>query len=206
MINNILIIYEEELYADGLITIINDIDSNVSVTKKILYNDLEQSIDYDEFDVVILSKTANMDMDYVCPIIKSHNPNCKVVILSRNFSKEDMKKFIEHSVDAVICKKYSSAKIKQIMGLIMMGENYYPPELIPLTASKNILSKQQLKIVDLMRYGYSNKQIAYELKISESTVKAHVTMILRKLDVVNRIQAIRKVFELGLLSANSNPQ
>ena len=206
MINNILIIYEEELYADGLITIINDIDSNVSVTKKILYNDLEQSIDYDEFDVVILSKTANMDMDYVCPIIKSHNPNCKVVILSRNFSKEDMKKFIEHSVDAVICKKYSSAKIKQIMGLIMMGENYYPPELIPLTASKNILSKQQLKIVDLMRYGYSNKQIAYELKISESTVKAHVTMILRKLDVVNRIQAIRKVFELGLLSVNSNPQ
>ena len=206
MINNILIIYEEELYADGLITIINDIDSNVSVTKKILYNDLEQSIDYDEFDVVILSKTANMDMDYVCPIIKSHNPNCKVVILSRNFSKEDMKKFIEHSVDAVICKKYSSAKIKQIMGLIMMGENYYPPELIPLTTSKNILSKQQLKIVDLMRYGYSNKQIAYELKISESTVKAHVTMILRKLDVVNRIQAIRKVFELGLLSANSNPQ
>lgn len=206
MINNILIIYEEELYADGLITIINDIDSNVSVTKKILYNDLEQSIDYDEFDVVILSKTANMDMDYVCPIIKSHNPNCKVVILSRNFSKEDMKKFLEHGVDAVICKKYSSAKIKQIMGLIMMGENYYPPELIPLTASKNILSKQQLKIVDLMRYGYSNKQIAYELKISESTVKAHVTMILRKLDVVNRIQAIRKVFELGLLSANSNPQ
>ena len=206
MVNDILIIYEEELYADGLISIIKDINPEVKTSKRMLYEDLEQSIGYDEFDVVIVSKSTTMNMDYVCPLIKNHNPNCKIVVLARNFSKDDMKKFMEHCVDGVICKKYSSAKIKQIMGLILIGENYYPPELIPLTASKNILSNQQLKIVDLMRYGYSNKQIAYELGITESTVKAHVTMILRKLDVVNRIQAIRKVFELGLLNVTSSPQ
>ena len=202
MINDVLIIYEEELYADGLLHIINEINPEIRVTKCILYNDLEQSISSTPFDLVIISKTSVMDISYVCPLVKKHNPNGRIVMLSRSFSSDDVKKYMEYGIDGLICKKYSSAKIKSIMGLILMGENYYPPELLPL-ATKTVLSAQQLKIVDYLRYGYSNKQIAYELGITESTVKAHMTMIMRKLNVVNRIQAIRKAIEMGLLDYTS---
>lgn len=202
MINDVLIIYEEELYADGLLHIINEINPEIRVTKCILYNDLEQSISSTPFDLIIISKTSVMDISYVCPLVKKYNPNGRIVMLSRSFSSDDVKKYMEYGIDGLICKKYSSAKIKNIMSLILMGENYYPPELLPL-ATKTVLSAQQLKIVDYLRYGYSNKQIAYELGITESTVKAHMTMIMRKLNVVNRIQAIRKAVELGLLDYTS---
>jgi DNA-binding NarL/FixJ family response regulator len=51
------------------------------------------------------------------------------------------------------------------------------------------LSAQQRRVLEMISAGKANKIIAYELDISESTVKAHVTAILRKLNLRSRIQA-----------------
>jgi DNA-binding NarL/FixJ family response regulator len=59
------------------------------------------------------------------------------------------------------------------------------------------LTPQQLRVLDLIRRGYQNKQIACELKLAESTVKAHVTEILRKLHLFSRNKA---VIEIGKIS------
>ncbi len=58
------------------------------------------------------------------------------------------------------------------------------PELL------NSLNRRQLLVLERMSKGESNKQIAYNLNIAETTVKAHVSAILRKLGVHNRVQAI----------------
>ena len=52
------------------------------------------------------------------------------------------------------------------------------------------LTRKQLLVLERMTKGESNKQIAYTLEIAETTVKAHVSAILRKLNVHNRVQAI----------------
>ena len=52
------------------------------------------------------------------------------------------------------------------------------------------LTPQQLRVLDMLRRGLQNKQIAYELQITEATVKAHMTAILRKLGAANRTQAV----------------
>ncbi|MEJ6656540.1 MAG: LuxR C-terminal-related transcriptional regulator, partial [Pseudomonas sp.] len=52
------------------------------------------------------------------------------------------------------------------------------------------LTRKQLLVLERMAKGESNKQIAYHLDIAETTVKAHVSAILRKLNVSNRVQAI----------------
>lgn len=198
MISDILILYEEELLADGMQRIINEIEPSAKVEKHLLYDDLEKSIGTENYDMVIISKDKNLNISFVCPTIKAKNEECKIVFMSSAFSSEDVKKFMEHNVNAMICKKYSIAKIKSIMGLVLMGENYYPPELLPYT-NKAFLSNQQLKIVKFLRQGYSNKQIAYDLGITEATVKAHMTLIMRKFNVVNRIQVIQKALSMGLL-------
>ncbi|MDO6750106.1 response regulator transcription factor, partial [Gilvimarinus sp. 1_MG-2023] len=54
----------------------------------------------------------------------------------------------------------------------------------------NSLTRRQLLVLERMASGESNKQIAYNLSIAETTVKAHVSAILRKLSVHNRIQAV----------------
>jgi DNA-binding NarL/FixJ family response regulator len=74
-----------------------------------------------------------------------------------------------------------------------------PPAETDATAQRIAdLTPMQLKVLALVLGGMLNKQIAYELGISEATVKAHMTAILRKLDVGNRTQAALAARALGL--------
>lgn len=60
------------------------------------------------------------------------------------------------------------------------------------------LTPQQYKVLCYLHEGLLNKQIAYELNISEATVKAHITAIFRKLNINNRTQAVLVVSDLNL--------
>ena len=66
-----------------------------------------------------------------------------------------------------------------------------------------LLTRQQGKILQLVSAGLMNKQIAYELSIAETTVKAHVTAIMRKLGVQTRTQAV--LFAQDLSFASMSP-
>jgi DNA-binding NarL/FixJ family response regulator len=60
------------------------------------------------------------------------------------------------------------------------------------------LTPQQLRVLLMLREGLQNKQIAYELDVAETTVKAHVSEILRKLKVFSRTKAVVEVAKLDL--------
>jgi len=62
------------------------------------------------------------------------------------------------------------------------------------------LTPQQLRVLDMLRKGLQNKQIAYELKICETTVKVHVSDILRKLSVFSRTNAIIEIAKIDFAS------
>lgn len=198
MIESVLIVYEEELFAQGLENIINELNPTVIVNKCVLYDDLEQCLRDYPSDLIIISKDKCLDISYSSPIVKKVNPNAMFVVMSRSFSIDDVKKFMEYSVNGALCKKYSISKIRGILSLLLMGENYYPSEILP-NHNNNCLTKQQIKIIELLRSGLSNKQIAYELNLSESTIKTHMSLMMKKLNVNNRVQVIRKALELGII-------
>lgn len=60
------------------------------------------------------------------------------------------------------------------------------------------LTPQQYKVLVMLRDGSLNKQIAWELNVSEATIKAHITAIFRKLDVKNRTQAVIALQQLDI--------
>jgi len=73
------------------------------------------------------------------------------------------------------------------------------PPMNVLPEHREILAKltpQQLRVLQMLRQGLLNKQIAYELQVGETTVKAHVSEILRKLNVYSRTQAVIEVSKL----------
>ncbi len=96
---------------------------------------------------------------------------------------------------------------------INRGERYVP-EGVPLDVDINVpvtdqeeaisrlskLTRQQAKILQLICEGKLNKQIAYDLSIAETTVKAHVTAIMRKLGVQSRTQAVLMAQEASFAS------
>ena len=83
------------------------------------------------------------------------------------------------------------------LNTILEGEPWFPEGIsLDDAPGDNIadrlasLTPQQFKVLTMLSEGMLNKQIAYELAVSEATIKAHVTAIFRKLNVKNRTQAV----------------
>lgn len=81
-------------------------------------------------------------------------------------------------------------------GSVSLPKSYQPPQAVSSPQSTNLvqrlssLTPQQLRVLLMIRQGMLNKQIAFELEVGETTVKAHVSEILRKLGVASRTQAV----------------
>lgn len=95
--------------------------------------------------------------------------------------------------------------IRDVMsGLIYLPKDYEPPKQEPGSSDEDIaarvasLTPQQLRVLIMLRKGLANKQIAYELDVGETTIKAHVSEILRKLRVTSRTQAVIEVSRLDI--------
>ncbi|MCQ2741139.1 MAG: response regulator transcription factor, partial [Alphaproteobacteria bacterium] len=122
-----------------------------------------------------------------------------------------------------IPKTSSNAVILSAVNLVLSGGVYIPAELLKETPENEfdmlkqiekisdkkdikekvkVLSSRQLDVLRLIAKGQSNKQIAYELGLTEGTVKLHVTAILKLLNVYNRTGAVAAATHLGLLKDN----
>jgi DNA-binding NarL/FixJ family response regulator len=94
--------------------------------------------------------------------------------------------------------------IQDVMaGLVVLPKGYMPPPTADapsrdtdLAARVSSLTRQQLRVLQMVRQGMLNKQIAHELGVGETTIKAHVSEIMRKLNVVSRTQAVIEVARL----------
>ena len=93
------------------------------------------------------------------------------------------------------------------VGRLLRGERVFPPEggedagLRALSDRLATLSPAQMRVLVALARGELNKQIAYNLGLTERTVKAHMTAIFRKLGVANRVQAllaVRPLLDPGL--------
>ena len=111
-------------------------------------------------------------------------------------------------VKGYISKRADIKVFNNALKLVLDGGTYIPPYLIE-SVSINKLSKEsigvktltarQAQVLDLIAQGKSNKQIAYDIGVSESTVKLHINALLRTLHVNNRTQAVVTAQKIGLI-------
>ncbi|UFH50836.1 response regulator [Pseudomonas sp. KNUC1026] len=146
--------------------------------------------------------------------LRNEAPTVPVVIVSAEQDKHVVLQAITCGAVGFISKSAPRQQITAALGQVLDGNVYLPPEIIrsgasasagqPAGASTNgvpaellrALTRKQLQVLERMARGESNKMIAYHLAIAETTVKAHVSAILRKLGVHNRVQAILSAREV----------
>ena len=157
---------------------------------------------HDEVDLVLLDLHMPgvhgfAGLLYLC----QRYPSVPVVIISANEDPAVIRRAMDHGAAGFIPKSSSIEEISAAIGAILMGEPWTPATTqgdLPgrnesereLAERLSELTPQQYKVLMLMMQGLLNKQIAYELDVSEATVKAHVTAIMSKLGVSNRTQAV----------------
>jgi DNA-binding NarL/FixJ family response regulator len=143
--------------------------------------------------------------------LRNAAPSVPIVVVSAATSAEIMRGSITCGASGFIPKSFSKDMIGQAMAKVIRGEVFLPDEpdrvadLHPGMATKlrdrlSTLTQGELRVLELLAKGKSNKIIAYELGIKESTVKAHITAILRKLRVHSRTQAVIAARELDFSS------
>ena len=130
-------------------------------------------------------------------------PRSPIVVVSCHQDPQIVASVLSLGVSGYIPKSTSKEELAHSIGEVLRGAVYLPSCYRAVAAGRRSkgpaqellkrlheLTPQQMKVLDMIGRGLQNKQIAYELKIRETTVKVHVSEILRKLNVMNRTKAI----------------
>ena len=221
----ILIADDHELFLKGLEMILSDYNSEAELVKAKNYTEMFEIIKKQKDFNLILTDLAMPGAQWLEALHKIHEtlPDVPIIILSAVFDREIVQKTIDIGAAGYIPKTSSNAVILSAVNLVLSGGVYIPVELLKDTAedefdmlkqvekvSENqdikdkvkVLSQRQVEVLKLIAKGQSNKQIAYELGLTEGTIKLHVTAILKLLNVYNRTGAVVAATHLGLLDKN----
>ena len=127
-------------------------------------------------------------------------PQLPVVVVSAREEPVVMRRALDHGALGFIPKSADSETIGIAVGQVLDGERWAPAAAASAPAMDRDeeavarrlreLTPQQFRVLQMLGEGRLNKQIAWDLGVSEATIKAHVTAVLRKLGVNNRTQAV----------------
>lgn len=132
--------------------------------------------------------------------IRNEKIDIKVLILTVHNEIDYLLKAMDIGVDGYILKESDFSELKKAIDTVMSNETYIQPNLIPLLNNRMVsrdkdkdkieeLTKRELEVLIEVANGKLNKEIGNDLKISERTVKNHISNIFKKIDVSDRTQA-----------------
>ncbi len=130
--------------------------------------------------------------------LRAERPGLPVIVVSANEDRAVMRHCLEFGAAAYVPKSLDVAAMRAAVRAVLDGGRWTPPDLdkgagreaSALVKRLSSLTPQQVRVLMMLSQGLLNKQIAYELSVSEATVKAHVSAILQKLGVESRTQAV----------------
>lgn len=136
----------------------------------------------------------------------------RIAVLADDVLDRSLSMALKAGADAYLNKSMSSESLLRSLQLVMLGEVVYPTHVASLliatanerptpsraTPAKNELSKREVQILRCLLAGQSNKAIARNLHITESTVKMHFKNVMRKINAQNRTQAAVWAIQNGL--------
>ena len=132
--------------------------------------------------------------------LRAQYPSVPVVVVSANDDPAVIRRCMDFGASGFIPKTLGIEAMREAISCVLGGEIWIPPdvtlgggvdeETAALVGRLATLTPQQVRVLMMLSEGLLNKQIAYELSVSEATVKAHVSAILQKLGVDSRTQAV----------------
>jgi DNA-binding NarL/FixJ family response regulator len=141
-------------------------------------------------------------------LLRAQYPGIPVIVVSAHEEANVVRRCMEFGASGFIPKTTDVDHMRQAIRIVLDGGTWTPPDLdldtVPddetsaLVRRLATLTPQQVRVLMMLSGGLLNKQIAFELNVSEATVKAHVSAILQKLGVDSRTQAVIAAAKIGV--------
>jgi DNA-binding NarL/FixJ family response regulator len=166
------------------------------------FEELTALLDQDsDVDLVLLDLTMPGISGFSGLIyLRAQFPAIPVVIVSASDDGGTIRQSLDFGASGFIPKRFGVDTLRDAITKVLGGDVWVPadtdlssatdPELVRLRDRLVTLTPQQVRVLMMLSEGLLNKQIAYELGVSEATIKAHVSAILQKLGVESRTQAV----------------
>jgi two-component system, NarL family, response regulator len=129
-------------------------------------------------------------------------PEARILVMTMYDNEEDIFSSIRAGARGFILKSAPRAEIIAALRKVGAGERYLPDYVAATIAARlsaPSLTGRETEVLQLLRVGISNKEIARQIDVSEGTVKAHVREILSKLGAISRTEAVNLALQRGLL-------
>ena len=181
------------------------------------FEDAEGCLGYlisNSVDIIIMDLgLPNMDGLEATKIIKEKYPEIKVIIVTSHETDEEVLTALASGANAYSLKDIEFPDLHKVINLVIKGGIWLDPRIVQIAmkvfrqqqtqASKKDfecnLTDREKEVLKLLSEGLSNSEIAEKLIISSHTAKVHVSNILSKLAVTDRVQAAVKAYQYNLL-------
>ena len=199
--HHIAIVDDHPLFRNALRHTLSDAFGDLKLSEAGSLDELVSMLENQAMDLVLL----DLNMPGVAGFsglvtLRSLYPDTPVAVVSANELPSAIRRCLSLGASGYIPKSVSIDQIRTAIAAILTGEIWAPPdidyemeddpEIAALANRIATLTPQQMRVLTLLGEGLLNKQIAYNLGVSEATVKAHVSAVLQKLGVESRTQAV----------------
>jgi len=217
-VRRFLIVDDHPLFREALEKSVRFVASDVEIFEAATIDDALAVLSLREIDLTILdlSLPGTTGLSGLVRLRKAF-PRNPIIVISCHNDPQIIANALSLGVCGYVPKSASKDEVVRSIGVALGGSIYLPSNYRmigcaglskgpaqELLKRLNDLTSRQLRILELIHRGLQNKQIAYELQICESTVKTHVSDILRKLEVGSRTKAIVEMSKIDFANLTSH--
>jgi len=199
---HLVIADDHPLFRDALRQAVGSVVASARIDEAGSFEELTALLDQDsDVDLVLLDLTMPGISGFSGLIyLRAQFPAIPVVVVSASDDGGTIRQSLDFGASGFIPKRFGVETLRDAILKVLGGDVWVPadtdlssatdPELVRLRDRLVTLTPQQVRVLMMLSEGLLNKQIAYELGVSEATIKAHVSAILQKLGVESRTQAV----------------
>ena len=199
---HLIIADDHPLFRDALRLAVASVVSSAKIGEVGSFEDLTAMLEREgDVDLVLLDlKMPGISGFSGLIYLRAQYPAIPVVVVSASDDVETIRRSLDFGASGFVPKRFGVEKLGEAILRVLDGDVWVPPD-VDLSAAADpettklrdrlvTLTPQQVRVLMMLSEGLLNKQIAYELGVSEATIKAHVSAILQKLGVESRTQAV----------------
>ncbi|MGE5515224.1 MAG: response regulator [Bacteroidota bacterium] len=200
---HVLIADDHPLFRDALRQVVQATLPHHAISEANTFEGAMSAAAGDQLDLILLDiNMPGMNGFSGLISLRNHVPATPVVVVSADETREAVSQAMTLGASGFIPKSLEREHMIAAVRMVLNGEVFVPAhDTLALTSGHGneetlfrqgyeALTSQQRKVLEMLVAGKSNKVIAFEMDVTESTVKAHVSAILRKLRVHSRTQAV----------------